>query len=301
MYTVESLTRQFEAVFTAKQAEVLADAITVAYQELVKTGDFNELKEIVRDLATAQRHTELNVAELAQTQQRTELRLEELAQAQQRTELRLEGLAQAQQRTEFRLEELAQAQQRTELRLEELAQAQQRTESRLEELAERTEQGMAELRQAQQRTEVALAEMARAIGGMGRELGGLSRGMSYALENEAYRSLPAYLEREYGIKLTNRIVRADVAGQEINFLAQGEQNGEPVYLVGEAKLQIDERRENRRGAYEVFDQLERQTRAVAEQNPGYRIVPLLVTHYARPALLREAESRGVLVVQSFEW
>ena len=76
---------------------------------------------------------------------------------------------------------------------------------------------------------------------------------------------------------------------------------QPVYLVGEAKLQIDERRENRRGAYEVFDQLERQTRAVAEQNPGYRIVPLLVTHYARPALLREAESRGVLVVQSFEW
>lgn len=69
-----------ETVFTARQAEVLADAITVAYQELVKTSDFSELKGIVRDLATAQRHTELNVAELAQTQQRTGSRLGELAQ-----------------------------------------------------------------------------------------------------------------------------------------------------------------------------------------------------------------------------
>jgi len=30
-------------------------------------------------------------------------------------------------------------------------------------------------------------------------------------------------------------------------------------------------------------------------------VPLLVTHYARPAFLRQAQARGILVVQSFEW
>lgn len=28
---------------------------------------------------------------------------------------------------------------------------------------------------------------------------------------------------------------------------------------------------------------------------------LLVTHYARPALLKEAAEQGVIVVQSFEW
>ena len=40
---------------------------------------------------------------------------------------------------------------------------------------------------------------------------------------------------------------------------------------------------------------------MAEHFPGYRVVPLLVTHYARPAVLQQAESRGVIVVQSFEW
>ena len=213
MYTVESLTKRFETAFTPKQAQMLADAITTSYRELVKTSDFNELKQIVRDLAEAQQ----------------------------------------------------------------------------------------DLAQAQRRTETAMAEMARSVSSMARELGGLSRGMSYALENEAYRALPDYLDRTYGIKLTERIVRAEVDEQEINFLARGEQNGEPVYLVGEAKLQIDERRENRRVAYEVFDQLERQVKTVAEHYPGYRVVPLLVTHYARPAVLQQAASRGVIVVQSFEW
>ena len=40
---------------------------------------------------------------------------------------------------------------------------------------------------------------------------------------------------------------------------------------------------------------------MAEHFPGYRVVPLLVTHYARPAVLGQAENRGVIVVQSFNW
>ena len=40
---------------------------------------------------------------------------------------------------------------------------------------------------------------------------------------------------------------------------------------------------------------------VAEDFPGNRVVPLLVTHYARPAVLRQAESRSMIVVQSFDW
>ena len=262
MYTVESLTKRFETAFTTKQAQILADAFTTSYRELVKTSDFNELKQIVRDLAEAQQGTELRMKELAEAQQGTELRMKELAEAQQGTELRMKELAQAQQGTELSMDELT---------------------------------------HAQQRTEGAMAEMARAVRNMSREVGGLSRGMSYALENEAYRALPDYLDRTYGIKLTDRIVRAEVDEQEINFLARGEQNGQPVYLVGEAKLQIDERRENRRAAYEVFDQLERQVQVVAEHYPEYRIVPLLVTHYARPVVLQQAASRGVIVVQSFEW
>lgn len=35
--------------------------------------------------------------------------------------------------------------------------------------------------------------------------------------------------------------------------------------------------------------------------PDYRIVPLFVTHMARPAALKRAEKEGIIVIQSFEW
>jgi len=108
-------------VFEEEQATVLAEVIHDAYSDLVHTGDFNELKEIVRDLAVSQQRTEMRVEELATAQQRTEMRVEELATAQQRTEQRVGELATAQQRTEMRLGELATAQQRTEVSIKNLS------------------------------------------------------------------------------------------------------------------------------------------------------------------------------------
>jgi hypothetical protein len=100
MLNTHQIQRRLAPAFTDEQAEVLAEVVTDAYNALVKTSDFNELKDIVRELAQAQR--ELTVA-----QQRTEGRLEELAVAQQRTEGRLEELAAAQQRTEEAVRQLA--------------------------------------------------------------------------------------------------------------------------------------------------------------------------------------------------
>jgi hypothetical protein len=80
-------------VFNDRQAQVLAGVIQAAYSDLVRTSDFNELKEIVRDLAVAQQRTEQRMEELAAAQQRTEQRMEELAVAQQRTEHALTTLA----------------------------------------------------------------------------------------------------------------------------------------------------------------------------------------------------------------
>ncbi len=102
MFTVPSLQRKLADAFTEKQARVLAEVVYESYRNLVTVGDFNELKEIVRDLAQAQQRTEQRLEALT-------LRVDELAQAQQRTEQRLEALAQAQQRTERRLETLAEA------------------------------------------------------------------------------------------------------------------------------------------------------------------------------------------------
>jgi hypothetical protein len=218
--TVDSLYRRFETVFPEEQAQVLAAAIHDAYADLVKTSDFNELKEIVRNLAEAQGR---------------------------------------------------------------MAEAQERTEEQISELT------------------AVVADLVRSMNGLRREMGGLSRGFSYSLENEAYRMLPAYLQERYDITIQERIIRTEINGEEINFFARGQRNGDSICLVGESKIQIDERRENRRDAYGVLDQLERKANVVQDKYPDCVIVRLLVTHYARPSFLEMARSRDIIVVQSFEW
>jgi len=249
------LTRKLGTVFERRQAAVLAEVITDAYDDLVKTSDFNELKSIVK--------------ELAQAQQRTGLRVEELAQAQK---------------------ELTEAQKRTELRVGELAEAQKRTELRVEELAE-----------AQKGTQIEIGKLAQRLHETNSHVGGLSRSVAYALENEAYRMLPALLKKQYGIEMSERLVRTTIEGEEINIFGRGQRNGQDVLLVGETKLRLDERRQKKRGQKEIFEQLAAKSEAVARAYPGVEVALLLITHFARPGILQKAEERGILVVQSFEW
>lgn len=212
MATVETLTRRFEKVFEPQQANVLAESIVEAYDDLIKTSDFSELKAIVRDLA------------------------------------------QAQQRTETRVEELAQ-----------------------------------EMR--------ALARVTKDIRS---EIGGISRSMAYSLENDAYRLLPAFWEEQYDITIQERILRTDIQGEEVNFFALGQRNGEPICLVGESKMQLDERRRSRRQAERVIEQIENKVEAVSLAHPDRGIVRLLVTHYARPAIRHLLEENDIIVVETFD-
>ena len=75
MQASTDIRKKFESVFKKNQAGVLAEVITDAYSELVKTSDFNELKGIVKELAEAQNRTEARVEELVQAQSRTEARV----------------------------------------------------------------------------------------------------------------------------------------------------------------------------------------------------------------------------------
>ena len=59
MQTAGDIKEKLEAVFKKDQANVLAEVISDAYRELVKTDDFNELKGIVKELAEAQKRTEI--------------------------------------------------------------------------------------------------------------------------------------------------------------------------------------------------------------------------------------------------
>ena len=157
------------------------------WEESVTKKEFNELKEIVAELAQLQKMTEQSlgtlcqrVEELAEAQRKTEQRVEELAEAQRKTEQRVEELAEAQRKTEQRVEELAEAQRKTEQRVEELAEAQKKTEERLDSLSKRVEelaeahkkleqrvdaltQRVEELAEAQRKTEERLNSLAKKV------------------------------------------------------------------------------------------------------------------------------------------
>jgi len=169
----------------------------------------------------------------------------------------------------------------------ELAEAQKRTEQRVEELAE----AQKELAEAQKRTEIEIRKLAGELRDTKTEVGGLAKSMAYALENEAYRALPAFL-KEHGITITERFIRTEI-GEEINFFAKGKKEGREVILVGETELKATGPRK--------LAQLARKAAVVQESFPGKEVIPMLVTHYVRPAVLERAKEKGVLVIQSFEW
>ena len=163
----------------------------------------------------------------------------------------------------------------------ELTEAQKRTESRMEELAD-----------AQKRTEISVGTMAKGLDATRTELGGLARSVSYSLENEAYRQLPQFLKEQYQIELTEKMIRFELEGEEINLFAKGRKGGEDILIVGEAELRLS--------SVGKLRQLEKKISLVKKSYP-VQCVPLIVTHFARPQVLTAAREKGIMVVQSFEW
>ncbi|MGD2088895.1 MAG: hypothetical protein PVH61_22140 [Candidatus Aminicenantes bacterium] len=93
MNTINRMKENFEKVFTREQAEVLSTAIHESYNDLVKTGDFNELKEIVKDLAVKVGALADAQKELTEAQKRTENELHELVADHKETRRQLGGIA----------------------------------------------------------------------------------------------------------------------------------------------------------------------------------------------------------------
>jgi len=254
--------------------------------------DFQRLTEKVEKLADI-------VAELTEAQKRTEEELKalsktvaELAEAQKRTDQRLAELAEAQRRTEQKVAELAEVQKKTEQKVAELTEAQKRTEEELKALSKT----VAELAEAQRKTEEEVRTLAQELKRTRQDLGGLSLSFSYAFENEAYRMLPQVLKK-YGLELEDKLIRKEIAGEEINFFATAKKNGKTVYIVGETKLRLDDTKKRD----DVFKQLEKKISVVKKVYGDVQIVPLIVTHFAKESMLKKAKERGIIVIQSYEW
>ena len=161
-----------------------------------------------------------------------------------------------------------------------LAEAQRKTEEQLQRLAHRLEQTN------------------RRIDETNRQLGGLAATVGYTLENEAYRYLPALLERDYGIVLEEPLRRdylTDRKGQEIevNILARARRDGLPVLIVGESKVQLS------RNDVDRFLK-----RRLAEIDPAgsRKLFPVIVAHMVTSRDVPEyARSRGVALYLSYEF
>jgi len=177
--------------------------------------------------------------------------------------------------------ELAEAQKRTEIRLNELAEAQKKTEIRVNELAE-----------AQKRTEVEIRKLGIGLRRTREQIGGLARSVAYALENEAFRKLPAFLKERYQIEVIDNIIRAEIEGEEINILGQVKKDGQEMMLVGEAVLKLDDRRKLKL----LSDKVQ-----LVKETYGKGVIPIIITHFAKKNILERAKNAGIIIVQSFEW
>ena len=154
-----------------------------------------------------------------------------------------------------------------------------------------------ELAEAQKRTEEEVRKLWIGLNRTREDLGGLSRSFGYAFENEAYRMLPGVLKEKYGIELKERFIRTEIRGQEINFLARAKRDGEEVYIVGEARVRLDDTKKRE----DVFKELNSKIKAVKEEYGDIETQGLLVSHFATKGFLKKAEEKGILVVLSYEW
>ena len=159
---------------------------------------------------------------------------------------------------------------------------------RLERLTERVDQ----LTERMDRLTEQVEKLTRGLSRTREELGSLSRTMAYALKNEAYRYLPAFLEKNHGIKVRERFVRTYLDGEEMDLFGKVQKDVKEMYLVGEAVLRLDDREKLRCGWRKV---------EIVREEFGGEALPVIVTHTARPEVLKKAGKAGILVVQSFEW
>jgi uncharacterized phage infection (PIP) family protein YhgE len=185
--------------------------------------------------------------------------------------------------------ELAEAQKETKRELKELAEAQKETQKEVT----RLDRTMQELAEAQRKTEEEVRKLTIGLNRTREDLGGLSKSFGYAFENEAYRRLPVLLKERYGIEVIDKVIRTEIAGEEINIFAKGHRDGRDVLIVGETKLTLQ--------SISDLKQLNEKIKAVEKEHKGVEIVSLIITHYARPGVLERAEEKDIIVVQSYEW
>ncbi len=188
-------------------------------------------------------------------------------------------LAEAQRASEHRLT-------RVEKVVEELAEAQKRTEQKVEELAE-----------AQKRTEQELHTLVKDHKETRRQLGGLSDAVGYGLEDKAYPTLPALLQRNFRLTAQERLTRRYVKDKqghdiEVNIFAKAIREGKEVMIVGESKSQLSKN--------DVREFVRKKLKRLESVFP--EILPVLITYMiTSPDVEDYVKEQGIALYYSYDF
>jgi len=75
--------------------------------------------------------------------------------------------------------------------------------------------------------------------------------------------------------------------------------GKEIYIVGEAKLRVDEKRLKRE--LNIFKELNEKVKTIKEEYGDVEIIKIIVTHFAPKKFIEKAKEENIIVIQSFEW
>ncbi len=314
---VDELQVQLSQAFEAPQARVLSESITAANANLVRKEDLNELTDMVRHLAVrmdqmvdAQMHTDQRIEQLIELQARSEQRIDVLSVRVDHLSVRMDQFSERVDRNTERIDHLSERVDAIRERVDAIRERVDRNTERIDHLSEQVDAIRERVDRNTERIDTlagsinklssTVQDLERSLAETRRDIGGIGHSIGYALENEAYRILPAYLAQHHGITLTKRLIRTEIGGLEINLYGEGTtSDGKDVVVVGEAKMRIDERRRAR--GKDVFEELSDKLDAVRPTAGQRTLLPLLVTHYITATALEIAQNQGIIVVQSFAW
>ena len=176
--------------------------------------------------------------------------------------------------------------------IEELAEAQKKTEQRLESLTEKVEA----LAEAQKRTEEEVRKLAKGLRETRQMVGGLSDTVGYSLEDRAIKSLPQLLREQYQIEVKGRLVRKFIEynglKDELNIFGEGESDGKPLYILGEAKARLSKKHIDR-----FLKKIQRLKfyKVITEDNFMF-----FVTYSAEPEIEEYAKDKEIEIIWSYE-
>ncbi|HID10203.1 MAG TPA: hypothetical protein EYP17_02735 [Candidatus Latescibacteria bacterium] len=149
---------------------------------------------------------------------------------------------------------------------------------------------MAKLAEAQRQTEEQIRRLAEEMALLAedqrklrRTVAGFSDTVGYTLENQATKSLPELLRRDYGLEVEGRLV--------VNIYGWGKIDRRRILIVGEAKTRPSKRE---------VDRFRKLVARVKEAEGADEVLPVLAVHTVVPEVEEYVRAKGIALYWSYE-